>query len=351
MVCLNGSVMTYYSRSQKCVSTSSAEAEFVAAAGALQEAIGVQRIFDSLKGDVQDDDVLTVDQSRSLKRSMLVLRTDSLWVQSWVQQRRVFIKSVGTLVNPADLCTKALSMKRVQFLLGLMKTVRFADGQIERVGREEMYEEMAKQDKKLTFKEALSILRVNNAAIMMPEVKRIARVITFLTTPTIATCAGEGNFAVDNMREHGDGMFMWFVVFCIFFTVTSMTISMCALLYWIYQKIASRKIIVAEMCDSSSDEKEKQKEKEDEPEVQIPLPQPKMQYLYPKVHFLERNAGQQLGDETVFVTRTGGFYYKVHCKWLCNREAWEVSIEEAERRGKGRCRTCFGWSSSIGTGS
>ena len=340
VVCLNGSVMTYYSRSQKCVSTSSAEAEFVAAAGALQEAIGVQRIFDSLKGNVQDDGELTVDQSRSSKRSMLVLRTDSSaakaimcrvgtgklkhiaislsWVQSWVQQRRVLIKSVGTLVNPADLCTK------VQFLLGLMKTVRFADGQIERVGREEMYEEMAKQDKKLTFKEALSILRVNNAAIMMPEVKRIARVITFLTTPTVAIGAGEGNFAVDNMREHGDGMFMWFVVFCIFFAVTSMTISMCALLYWIYQKIASRKIIITEMCDSSSDEKEKQKEKEDEPEIQIPLPQPKMQYLYPKVHFLERNAGQQLGYETVFVTRTGGFYHKVHCKWLCNREAWEV---------------------------
>ena len=55
----------------------------------------------------------------------------------------------------------------------------------------------------------------------------------------------------------------------------------------------SKKIIIAEMCDSSSDEKEKKKEKENEPE--IPLPQPKMQYLYPKVHFLERNAGQQLG--------------------------------------------------------
>ena len=359
VVCLNGSVMTYYSRSQKCVSTSSAEAEFVAAAGALQEAIGVQRIFDSLKGNLQDDGELTVDQSRSLKRSMLVLRIDSsaakaimcrvgtgklkriaislLWVQSWVQQRRVLIKSVCTLVNPADLCTKALSMKHVQFLLGLMKTVRFADGQIERVGREEMYEEMAKQDKKLTFKEALSILRVENAAIMMPEVKRIARVISFLTTPTVAMGAEEVHFTSGNMRDRGDGIFMWFVVFCIFFTVVSMTISMCALLYWVYQKIASKRIIIVEMCDSSSDEKDEKKEKEDEPE--IPLPQPKMQYLYPKVHFLERSAGQQLGYETVFVTRTGGFYHKIHCKWLCNREAWEVSIEETERRGKGRCRT------------
>ena len=184
----------------------------------------MQRIFDSLKGNLQDDGELTVDQSRSSKRSMLVLRTDSsaakaimcragagklkhiaislLRAQSWVQQQRVLIKSVGTLVNPADLCTKTLSMKRVQFLLGLMKTVRFADGQIERVGREEMYEEMAKQDKKLTFKEALSILRVENAAIMMPEVKRIARVITFLTTPTVAMGAGEGNFTDGNMRRH-----------------------------------------------------------------------------------------------------------------------------------------------------
>ena len=358
--------MTYYSRSQKCVSTSSAEAEFVAAAGALQEAIGVQRIFDSLKGNLQDDGELTVDQSRSLKRSMLVLRTDIsaakaimcrvgtgklkhiaislLWVQSWVQQRRVLIKSVGTLVNPADLCTKALSMKRVQFLLGLMKTIRFADGQIERVGREEMYKEMAKQDKTLTFKEALSILRVENA-IMMPEVKRIARVITFLTTPTVAMGTEEVHFTSGNMRDHGDGIFMWFVVFCIF-TVVSMTISMCALLCWVYQKIASKKIIIVEMFDSSSDEKDEKKEKEDEPG--IPLPQPKMQYFYPKVHFLERNAGQQLGYETVFVTRTGGFYHKIHCKWLWNQEAWEVSIEEAERRGKGRCRTCFGWSSKTG---
>ena len=65
---------------------------------------------------------------------------------------------------------------------------------------------------------------------------------------------------------------------------------MCALLYWIHQKIASKKIIIAEMGDSSSDEKEKKKETEDEPE--IPLHQPKMQYLYPKVHFLERSAGR-----------------------------------------------------------
>ena len=152
---VNGNVITYFSRTQKSVSTSSAEAEFTASCGTLQEGIAVQRMWDTLQGHLQDDDETPVEEYHSLQRSVLILRTDSsaakammckvgigktkhiaislLWVQQWAQQRQVRIRSVSAWVNPADLFTKQLAIRRVALLLAYQGEQHF------RCGQEELY--------------------------------------------------------------------------------------------------------------------------------------------------------------------------------------------------------------------
>ena len=105
----------------------------------VQEGIAVQRMWDTSQGYLQDDGEIPVEEYHSLQRSVLILRTDSsaakammckvgigktkhiaislLWVQQWVQQRRVRIRSVSTWVNPTDLFTKQLAIRRVALLL------------------------------------------------------------------------------------------------------------------------------------------------------------------------------------------------------------------------------------------
>ena len=62
------------------------------------------------------------------------------------------IRSVSTWVNPADLFTKQLAICRVSLLLGLMKVVTYQGEQHFRCGQEELYQELSRQEKRMTLK-------------------------------------------------------------------------------------------------------------------------------------------------------------------------------------------------------
>ena len=51
------------------------------------------------------------------------------------------------------------------------------------------------------------------------------------------------------------------------------------------------------------------------------------------------DAGQPI---RVYITRTGGFYHCRNCKWIAGRQVSELSEQEAQKSGRGQCRTCFG---------
>ena len=62
---------------------------------------------------------------------------------------------------------------------------------------------------------------------------------------------------------------------------------------------------------------------------------------YPTVAFMRRMNNHSIG-ETCFVTRTGGFYHRLGCRWIEGRVSKEILLTEAIARGLGRCRTCHG---------
>ena len=186
---------------QKVVATSSAESEFYAAAGSLQEGIFIQRIWNFLQHHVEDEGALTRDEASSSARSQLILRCDGsacrgimrkvgtgkakhiatsvLWTQELAKQRRVRITAVHTLLNVADVFTKALPVKRIHMLMGVMHFFWNESG--EQVGFDELMEEIYKQDRKMSFKEALQILRTEQSRVKMSDVKRVAKVLLVLT--------------------------------------------------------------------------------------------------------------------------------------------------------------------------
>ena len=177
-VAINGNVVMCFSRTQKVVATSSAESDFYAAAGSLQEGIFIQRFWNFLQHHVEDEGALTRDEASSSTRSQLVLRCDSsacrgimrkvgtgkakhiaisvLWTQELAKQRRVRITAVRTL----DVFTKALPVKRIHMLMGVMHFFWNESG--EQVGFDELMEEIYKQDRKMSFKEAKVLLVLTN---------------------------------------------------------------------------------------------------------------------------------------------------------------------------------------------
>ena len=170
----------FWSRTQRCVTTSSAEAEYVALTAGIQEGVWIQRVWDFLQGNEITDGPLTEEESRSPSRSRLVIRCDSaaaramcqkvgvnrvkhisvglLWAQQINKQNRVRIAAVSTLVNPADLFTKQLSSQRMDLLMCIMRFIDLNTQQ--RVGEDTLYLEVERQATKVSIKEALKVMRV-----------------------------------------------------------------------------------------------------------------------------------------------------------------------------------------------
>ena len=143
MFYLDGAYFYSYSRTQKSIALSSAEAEYMALTGAASESIGLHAAARFLTGRrVQlkaytDSSACRGITNRQGTGRVKHLQIRLLWLQAAIREGRLSVHSVGTKENTADLGTKPLSTKRVKYLLNMIGMCS-SDG---RVGEQERAEE------------------------------------------------------------------------------------------------------------------------------------------------------------------------------------------------------------------
>ena len=249
LICINANPVFYWSRTQRSVSTSSAEAEYIALAGGMQEGIWTQRVWDFINQYEYTDGPLTEDESRSSNRSRLVMRCDSsaarslcnkvgvnklkhisislLWCQQMVKQRRLSVLAVGTLVNPADVFTKQLGVARVMMLLYLMRVVEMH--RYKRMGEFEFWQATQQQAGKLSVRDALKILQVHvPQAANMTGAKQIVRAACVMLSATSADGAD-----IETCVNAADGVSLWTV--CMMFGIVACLL--CGLIFWLWRQV------------------------------------------------------------------------------------------------------------------
>ncbi len=108
---LGGFTVKTYSRSQKSIALSSAEAELYAIVSGLSEALGMQSILHDL--GIETAVRCFTDSSAAIGITKRIgtgkvrhLQTQFLWVQELLANGRVQICRIGTHNNPPDLMTK-----------------------------------------------------------------------------------------------------------------------------------------------------------------------------------------------------------------------------------------------------
>ena len=126
-------LLKHYSRTQKVVTLSSAEAELGGVVHGASEGLGIQSIARDL--GVETTLTLLADSSAAIgicNRSGIGrvrhLAVGQLWVQERIRSKALFLSKVPGDANPADICTKHLGAdalrKRVQIAGGVFREGR-----------------------------------------------------------------------------------------------------------------------------------------------------------------------------------------------------------------------------------
>ena len=143
MFYLDGAYFYSYSRTQKSIALSSAEAEYMALTGAASEGIGLHAAARFLTGKrVQLKAYTDSSACRRITNRQGVgrvkhLQIRLLWLQAAIREGKLTVHAVGTKENTADLGTKPLSTRRVKYLLNMIGMCS-SEG---RVGEQERAEE------------------------------------------------------------------------------------------------------------------------------------------------------------------------------------------------------------------
>ena len=125
-VFLNGYMVTSWSRSQKSIALSSCEAEFLASAGGVAEAIQVKDLWHFISRRAVMIKAITDSSScRAFTERLGVGRLKHidikyLWMQLEVKKETLKMEGIPTLWNVSDLGTKRLSRQRLEFLMYLI---------------------------------------------------------------------------------------------------------------------------------------------------------------------------------------------------------------------------------------
>ena len=440
-VYLQGCLVYSYSRSQKSVTLSSAEAEYVALVGSSCEAIlirdavnfllkGVASVKMTARTDSSSARALACRQGVGRVRH---LQAGLLWVQQMVNQKEFDVKPVPGSLNPADLATKCHPRKRLGVLLRLSN---FVDNGSALVGLEE-YNDLLKsmptnqgvrsvasfgancnkamvcavlfslmdqcgavsvgsQDGSntcgLNFGILLGFLvmvlfafvsgtstsgtstsgtstsgtstsgtsgfgfvRALGQAVDVTFRWRFLWMIAWLSL-VVPNAQGVGSEKQEDRGEHGDeefDSFMCLFAFCFFVTCLNAVFAM----YWIISRVwpacgkqrQGEEVRSACTSGSSTDRSAGSsgasagssggrglRPLDQDPNL------PSYTDEFPNVHFIYLDRSEEMPWETVYITRTGGFYHQLECKWLKGRQVVEVFLPEALEKRLGRCRTCHG---------
>ena len=153
---IDGNLVESKVRSQKAISLSSGEAEFVAMVAGCSEGLLIKHLWQQLTGQPC---VLKIRSDSSAARAMTQrqgigrvrhLDASLLWIQQKEKEKVVAIASIPTDLNCADLGTKCLSKKRHKALLWMLNMV---DAGGDRVGEEEFRELEEQHNLKQSVKE------------------------------------------------------------------------------------------------------------------------------------------------------------------------------------------------------
>ena len=132
-----------YARTQKLVALSSAESEYYAMTGGISEALHLRDIL-HLCGQ-RCKIVVRTDSSAAKQLALRLgcgrsrhMSSRVLWVQQLVAAHAIEIRTIAGTWNLSDLFTKTLSLKRRQFLMGMLG---FVDGVVP-IGEEQFAIEM-----------------------------------------------------------------------------------------------------------------------------------------------------------------------------------------------------------------
>ena len=113
IVCIGGTAIKHWSRTQKARALSSGEAEYYAVVTGSAEGLGVQSLATDLGWEFQCKVAIKTDSSAAKsvagrrgvgKRRHVELKY--LWVQEAVAKGRISMKQISGLHNPADVLTK-----------------------------------------------------------------------------------------------------------------------------------------------------------------------------------------------------------------------------------------------------
>ena len=140
---IDGNLVESKVRSQKAISLSSGESEFVAMVAGCSEGLLIKYLWQKLAGAPC---TLKIRSDSSAARAMTQrqgigrvrhLDASLLWIQRKEKEKSVMIAPIPTDLNCADLGTKCLSKKRHRALLWMLNVV---DAVGDRVGEEEFHE-------------------------------------------------------------------------------------------------------------------------------------------------------------------------------------------------------------------
>eukprot|EP00435_Cladocopium_sp_Y103_P044900 s3945_g12.t1 len=187
---LNGLVIFSTSRSQKCISLSSTEAEWYAASSGVCDALYLHHIVSFITDD--DVDVLTlhVDNSAvkmlSLKQGggrLRHIKGRLLWIQSKVGNHELTIKQIKTLFNVADVNTKPLQRDRflgLLYLLGVTSNgVEVGQDEFSRLQSKELVKGQVKMVSRILSEEAgMSQSQQRKPSAVNALAKQVLRVLS-----------------------------------------------------------------------------------------------------------------------------------------------------------------------------
>ena len=122
----NSGVVKSWSKDQKVHSLSSAEAELYAANYAAQQMLGLRTLLRELGMEVKSNLIVYTSANIGIvsRRGIGKVRhieVNDLWLQKKVLEGQIKVKKIGGKFNPADLGTKPLDSKTIEFFMSMMK--------------------------------------------------------------------------------------------------------------------------------------------------------------------------------------------------------------------------------------
>ena len=227
---LNGIIVHSTSRSQKCISLSSTEAEWYAASASVCDAYYLQHIVEFMTDGCCDTLVLHTENSAVRMLSLKFgagrlrhIRGRMLWLQQKMSNHELIIRQVPTLENIADLNTKGHGKHR---FLCLMYLFGFVKAKGARVGEDEFAKFQAKQAAKQHVKLIGQVLKddVNNGCPVSSVNTTAKRVLRVLSTCSLLELSSSHDVlspmdkmynseALSPYPRFGMSMAMWLQIF------------------------------------------------------------------------------------------------------------------------------------------